>query len=149
LDEIDAVTPRKDPSELLARQHMSNAPRGLFFNFNSAQDYADSSQAIAFAEAAGLAVPDRDYYTKTGGKSEEIRKKYRAHIQNRLRLRGYAPEVATNQADSITGIETALAKASLTRVQQRDPHHLFHKMDRNGLKTLAPNFDWDTYLKTL
>jgi endothelin-converting enzyme/putative endopeptidase len=45
-------------------------------------------------------------------------------------------------------IETALAKASLTRVEQRDPHNLFHKMDRKQLQALTPNFDWNTYLKT-
>ena len=44
-------------------------------------------------------------------------------------------------------IETALAKASLTRVEQRDPHNLFHKMDRKQLQALTPSFDWDTYLE--
>jgi endothelin-converting enzyme/putative endopeptidase len=149
LDEIGAVKTRQDLSALLARQHMSNATRGLFFNFRSAQDFADSSQVITFAEAGGLGLPDRDYYTKTDAKSEEIRKKYLAHIQNMLKLLGDSPDVAKNEADTIMAIETALAKASLTRVQQRDPHNLFHKMDRKGLKALAPNFDWDTYLKTL
>ena len=42
-------------------------------------------------------------------------------------------------------METALAKASLTRVERRDPYKLKHKMDLAALKKLAPNFDWDTY----
>ncbi len=32
-------------------------------------------------------------------------------------------------------IETALAKASLTRVEQRDPHNLFHKMKPSQLRS--------------
>ena len=44
-------------------------------------------------------------------------------------------------------IETALASASLTRVQRRDPHNLFHKMDRTQLQALTPDFDWNVYLK--
>src|SRR6266496_3123094 len=45
-------------------------------------------------------------------------------------------------------IESALAGASLTRTQRRDPYKLFHKMDAGGLKALTPGFDWDVYLKT-
>ena len=44
-------------------------------------------------------------------------------------------------------LETALAKASLTRVEQRDPHNLFHKMDREQVQALTPEFDWNAYLK--
>ena len=43
-------------------------------------------------------------------------------------------------------IETALAKASLTRVEQRDPYKLFHKMTPAELQALTPSFDWDDYL---
>jgi endothelin-converting enzyme/putative endopeptidase len=32
-------------------------------------------------------------------------------------------------------------------VQRRDPHNLFHKMDRKQLQALTPEFDWNTYLK--
>ena len=45
-------------------------------------------------------------------------------------------------------IETALAKASLTRVEKRDPYKLFHKMTRKELATLTPSFRWDRYLAT-
>jgi putative endopeptidase len=149
LDAIAAIKTKKELSALLAHQHLSNATSGLFFNFGSDQDYADASQVIAVAEAGGLSLPDRDYYTKTDDKSKDIRDKYLAHVQRMLQLLGDSPEVAKNEAAIIVRIENALAEASLTRVEQRDPHNLFHKMDRNGLKKLAPDFDWDTYLKTV
>jgi putative endopeptidase len=148
LDEIAAVKTRQDLSALLARQHLSNATGGLFFNFGSDQDFADANSVIAFAGAGGLGLPDRDYYTKPEAKSQEIREKYLAHVQRMLELLGDSPDVAKNEAARIMAIETALAKASLTRVEQRDPHNLFHKMDRKGLQALTPGFDWDTYLKT-
>jgi len=149
MDEIAAVKTKQDLAALLAREHLSNATWGLFFNFGSNQDYADSSQVIAFAEAGGLGLPDRDYYTKTDARSEEIRQKYLAHVQNMLKLLGDAPDVARNEAQTIMALETAMAKSQLTRVEQRDPHNLFHKMDRKGLMTLTPGFDWNTYLKAL
>src|SRR5882762_8686639 len=61
LDEIAAFKTKQDLAALLAREHLSNANGGLFFNFGSDQDFADSSQIIAFAVAGGLGLPDRDY----------------------------------------------------------------------------------------
>ena len=42
-------------------------------------------------------------------------------------------------------IETALAQASLTRVQRRDPSSLYHKMTVAELQALTPSFDWKQY----
>ena len=39
-------------------------------------------------------------------------------------------------------IETALAKASLTRVERRDPHKTYHMMTLAELQNLAPAIDW-------
>ena len=148
LDEIAALKSKKDLAVLLAREHLQQATGGLLFNFGSDQDFADSSQIIAFAAAGGLGLPDRDYYTKDDAKSQEIRKKYLVHVQNMLQLLGDSPAAAQQEAETIMRIETALAKARLTRVEQRDPHNLFHKMDRKGVQALTPDFDWDAYLKT-
>src|SRR5215813_9523076 len=147
LAEIAAMKSTKDLATLLAHEHLTTITEGLLFNFGSDQDFADSSQVIAFMTAGGLGLPDRDYYTKTDAKSEEIRQKYVVHVQRILQLIGDAPEAAKNEAQTIMAIETALAKASLTRVEQRDPHNLFHKMDVKQVKALAPSFDWDTYLQ--
>jgi endothelin-converting enzyme/putative endopeptidase len=148
LDAIAALKSKKDLAALLGREHLANATEGLFFGFGSDQDFADSNQVIAFAVAGGLGLPDRDYYTKPEPKSEEIRQKYLVHVQKMLELLGDQPTVANREAATIMQIETALAKASLTRVEQRDPHNLFHKMDRKQLQALTPDFDWNTYLKT-
>src|SRR6478735_174782 len=148
LNEIAALKSKKDLAALLGREHLANATQDLFFGFGSDQDFSDSSQVIAFATAGGLGLPDRDYYTKTEAKSEEIRQKYLVHVQKMLELLGDSPDAAKRESATIMQIETALARASLTRVEQRDPHNLFHKMDRKQLQALTPNFDWNTYLKT-
>ena len=148
LDEIAALKNKKDLAALLGREHLATATEGLLFGFGSDQDFSDSSQIIAFATAGGLGLPDRDYYTKPEAKSEEIRQKYLVHVQKMLELLGDSPEAAKREAATIMQIETALAKASLTRVEQRDPHNLFHKMDRKQLQALTPDFDWNIYLKT-
>jgi putative endopeptidase len=135
-----------DLPELLAREHLAQN-FGMLFSFSANQDYADSSREIAFAGAGGLGLPDRDYYTKTDAKSGEIRAKYLEHVAQMLRLLGDTPPHAAHEAQAIMRIETALAKASLTRVEQRDPYKLFHKMDRAQLQALTPALDWTRYLK--
>jgi endothelin-converting enzyme/putative endopeptidase len=46
-------------------------------------------------------------------------------------------------------METEMAKASMTRVDRRNPYNLKHKMGIPGLEKLAPNFDWKTYYSVL
>src|SRR3954465_6263396 len=64
-----------------------------------------------------------------------------------LELLGDKSDVAQREAAKIMDIETALAKASLTRVEQRDPYKLFHKVDFKGLQELTPDFNWAVYIK--
>jgi endothelin-converting enzyme/putative endopeptidase len=101
---------------------------------------------IAFASAGGLGLPDRDYYTKTDAKSVELRQKYVAHVQRMLELLGDPRDVAQREAARIMEMETQLAKASLTRVERRDPHNLYHKVDLRQLQALTPDFDWNAYI---
>ena len=149
LDQIAAMQSTKDLPALLAGLHTSLQTGGLFFNFGSNQDYENSQNVIAFAEAGGLGLPDRDYYTKTDEKSVDIRNKYVVHVQKMFELLGDKPDVAKAEAAKVMEIETALAKASLTRVERRDPYKLFHKVDFKGLQAMTPDFDWSIYIKDI
>jgi endothelin-converting enzyme/putative endopeptidase len=149
LNEIDQLKSKNELPGILARLHLEMASSGLFFDFGSNQDYADASQVIAFAVAGGLGLPDRDYYTKDDARSAELRQKYVAHVQRMLEFLGDKPKRAQQEAAKIMEIETALAKASLTRVEQRDPYQLFHKVNFQGLQELAPGFGWGAYIMAL
>ncbi len=144
---IAALKSVRDLAPLLAREHLATQGSGLFFGFGSDQDFADASRVIMSAGAGGLGLPDRDYYTKTDAKSEEIRQKYVAHVAAMLELLGDSPEAAKAGARSIMDIETDLAKVSLTRVEKRDPHNLFHRMKVRQLQMLTPTFVWSEYLR--
>ena len=67
------------------------------------------------------------------------------HVEKTFELIGDAPEVAKKNADTVMRMETSLAKATLTRVEMRDPYKLKHKMGVAELAKIAPNFDWNTY----
>jgi putative endopeptidase len=143
LDQIAALKSMGDLPAFLARRHLEGGL--MMFDFGSNQDYADSSRVIAFANAGGLGLPDRDYYVKTDAKSQETRQKYLEHVQKMLQVLGEPADQAKAHAQTVMDIETALAKASLTRVELRDPQKLFHKMTASRLQGLTPSFRWDAY----
>jgi predicted metalloendopeptidase len=146
LDQIAAMQSTKDLPALLARLHTSLRTNGLFFNFGSNQDFENSQNVIAFAEAGGLGLPDRDYYTKSDDRSVTIRNQYVGHVAKMFELLGDKPDAAKTEAAKVMEIETALAKASLTRVERRDPYKQFHKVDFKGLQAMTPDFDWSIYV---
>ncbi len=149
LRQIDALKSRAGLPRFLAEQHLTLYASSMLFSFGSSQDYANSSAVIAFADAGGLGLPDRDYYTKTDPKSIEIRQKYVAHVAQMFQLLGDSAETAAANAATAMRIETALAKASLTRVEERDPYNLFHRMTPAELQKLTPSFRWNVYFKAV
>ena len=149
LARIDALKTPHDLAAVIAMLHLETGDSGFLFGFGSNQDFEDSSKVIAFAVAGGLGLPDRDYYTKDDEKSKEIRARYVEHVQRMFVLLGDSPDAAKGKAATVMDLETALAKASLTRVESRDPYNLFHKYDYAGLKKLTPTFDWPAYFKGL
>ena len=149
LRRIAAVRSPADLPRLIAAEHLTFYASSTLFDFGSNQDYADASSVIGYADAGGLGLPDRDYYTKTDAKSEEIRQKYVAHIAQMFRLLGDAPERADQASKAVMRMETAMAQASLTRVERRDPYKLFHKMSPAALQELTPSFRWNEYFAAL
>ncbi len=146
LDAISALQSISGLPPLLAHLHLEGASSGFLFGFGANQDFQDSSRVIAFADAGGLGLPDRDYYVKTDAKSIEIREKYLQHLQRMFELIGDPAPTAKGEALTVMEIETALAKSSLTRVDKRDPYKLFHRFDAKQLAALTPKFRWSGYL---
>ena len=147
LAQINAMKSKRDLPVVLANLQLNMADAGFFFGFGSNQDFADASRVIAFATAGGLSLPDRDYYLKAEDKSKQIRDQFVSHVARTFELLGDSADVAKGNAAKVMEIETALANASLSRVDKRDPHKLFHNMDAKGLKALMPGFEWSAYLK--
>jgi putative endopeptidase len=119
---------------------------GVLWSFGSGQDAKDAREVIAEADQGGLGLPDRDYYTKEDEASKKIRAQYLEHVGKMFELAGDAPERAKAGADAVMAIETALAKASMTRVERRDPKKRYNRMNLEELGKLAPSIPWKAYL---
>jgi putative endopeptidase len=151
LDAIAKLTSRKDLVPVLARLQLTffrySYSSSLLFAAGSNQDPDDSEQVIADVDQGGLSMPDRDYYLKDDAKSKETREHYVQHVQKVFELIGESPAAAKKDAETVMRLETAMAKASMSRVDRRDPHKLVHKMKMADLEQLAPNFDWAAYYR--
>ena len=144
LARIDALTTRPELLAAIAALHHDDLGN-FFFRSGTTQDAVDSSTVIVELGAGGLGLPDRDYYLKTDARSVKMRQQYAAYIAQLLALSGEAAAQARSDAASILHMETALAKASLTRVEERDPHKLYHMMPIAEVEQLAPAIDWSAY----
>jgi len=146
LAKLDALKTRAQLVTALTTLH-HNTAGSFFFGSHTGQDAIDSSTIIVELGAGGLGLPDRDYYTKDDAKSVKLREQYAAYIAQLLTMSGESEKRAKAEAASILRIETALAKASLTRVERRDPHKTYHMMTVAELHGLAPAIDWPEYFK--
>ncbi|HWG22401.1 MAG TPA: M13 family metallopeptidase [Terracidiphilus sp.] len=124
LDRIAALKSVNDLPALLGHLHRIGV--NAFFAMSSNQDFADASQVISFYYAAGLGLPERDYYTRTDAKSVEQRKQYVEHVTKMFTLAGEPAAQAARDAQDVLNLETRLAKASLTITEQRNPQNLNH-----------------------
>jgi putative endopeptidase len=144
--EFDRIAKIKDQKSLQAAiTHLHfNGINALFVD-SSTQDFKNSSETIVGVFQGGLGLPDRDYYLKTDDKSKTIREQYLKHVAKMFELMGDEPAKAEAAATMIMALETKLAEASLTRVEQRNPEKLYHRMSIAQLSELAPNFDWQSF----
>jgi endothelin-converting enzyme/putative endopeptidase len=146
LDAIAAMKSVKDVAQLTAHVTLPFG-RTLLFGAGSTQDFDNSEQVVADLGQGGIGLPDQSYYIKDDDKSKEIRARYLLHVQAVFQLLGDAPDAAKRNAETVMRIETALAKASWTRVEERNPYNLKNKMKMGDLESLAPGFEWKTYYR--
>lgn len=148
--ELDRIAQIGGPQQLLdeiARLHDRQVY--VFFAFDSTPDPNNAKMTIAELDQGGLGLPERDFYFRTDAKSEEIRKKYVAHIGKMFELIGVPADEAAKKAATIMSIETDLAKGSLDVTSRRDPQKLVHEMPAADLKQLAPNFNFSEFFVQL
>ncbi|MCX9157998.1 M13 family metallopeptidase [Niveibacterium sp. 24ML] len=149
LRRIDGLADKAALPALLADLHQDLPGGSPFFAFGAAQDFGDASRVIAFAYSGGLSLPDRDNYLKTDARNRTLRKQYVEHMTRMFALLDDAPGVAARNAADVMRIETALAQATLSRVEQRDPYKQFNLRDARGLQAMTPQFNWASYLAGL
>ena len=142
---INATTTR----QALVREIATLRKNGInvLFNFFPAADPKDAAHYMLRISQGGLGMPDRDYYTKTDPASDSLRQKYLAHVAKILSLAGEPAGAATAAAQRVMSLETELAKASMTRVERRDPNATYNKVSLADLQQMAGPISWPIYFR--
>jgi predicted metalloendopeptidase len=124
--------------------HLSRVGAGAPVGMSVHLDNKDSTRYIVDISQSGLGMPNRDYYLQGDAKLKDTREKYRAHVEKMLALAGHANAAA--EAAQIVALETEIARAQWSAVENRDPVKRYNKFSIAQLDGLAPGFDWNAYL---
>lgn len=145
LTAIENIKSTDDIAKLTAHYHSSGI--GGMFSMYIDQDPKISTEYITQFFQGGLSLPDRDYYTKNDDRSKGIREAFIKHLEKMFQLIGDNAETASKNAKIIMDIETTLANASMTKVEERDIQKQYNKKTLKELNQLAPNFNWAIYFE--
>jgi putative endopeptidase len=145
---IAGLTEASQLPALLGQLENHGTPDG-FFEFGVSQDEKDSTKQIAEIYQGGLSLPDRDYYLVDSPRFKAIRAQYVAHVTKMFTLAGDTPEQAAKEAAAVMTIETALAQASVSRTDLRQPENRYHIYTVADFQKLAPSFAWNAYFTTI
>jgi putative endopeptidase len=113
------------------------------------QDDKNSTAVVPKLYQGGIHLPDRDYFLKDDERSKKIRKAYEEHAYNVFKLLGDNDVKAKANAGDVMRFETTLSKASMTRVEMRDPQKIYNKMSLADLEKICPQMNWAEYMKKL
>lgn len=139
---VQAIGSPEQLAAAVASMHRTTASP-LFTLFVDA-DMMNSAVNIAYLHQDGIGMGDRDYYLDA--ENENIRQAYKEYIARLFTLAGYTDEQAAAAVDAVMRIETAIAEASYTNVELRDPYANYHNLSIGELKKRYDAFDWDAYL---
>jgi predicted metalloendopeptidase len=145
LKAIDAI---KDPASLtkLLGRFQSELGTGIVFEQTAAQDFGDATQVVSMLWQAGLGMPEREYYLESTPKMTELRNKYGAHVVAMMQLAGEPEAKAKASAKKVLEIETAFAKAWMTKEDRREPKKIHHSATKAELPKMAPGILWNDWL---
>lgn len=145
---LKAIDGIKDPASLtkLLGRLQAELGTGIVFEQTAAQDFGDATQVIAMLWQAGLGMPEREYYLDTTPKMTELRNKYEAHVAAMMQLAGEPQAKAKASAKKVLEIETALAKAWMSKEDRREPKKIHHRAAKADLAKIAPGIQWEAWL---
>ncbi|WP_313282868.1 M13 family metallopeptidase [Stenotrophomonas indicatrix] len=121
--------------------------QGVLFSLFANADYKDSANVIAYVGQGGLGLPEKGYYFDDA--QAKIRDAYVAYIAQVLTLSGVDAAQAAEQAKAVMAFETRLAKASMSRIEMRDPAKRYNPLSAADADKLTPNFSWTALFDTL
>ncbi len=137
---IQRMEAAKNKEQLFAVQ-LSMMPYGeseLFSAYISADD-KDATKNILTVRQGGLTLGQKDYYLENDEATVKIREAYKKHIVRMFQLYGFSKSVAEKKMKNVLKVEMALAKASKSRTELRDPIANYNKTTLREFQSKYPH----------
>jgi putative endopeptidase len=147
LDRIAALTATSEIPAYLGEAYAKG--QGMLFGFFAMADYNDSTTNMAYAIQGGLSLPERAYYLEDREDYKTARAAFLEHVAKLLTLAGADADTAKAQAQQVMDFETRLAKASLGRLDLRDPAKRYNPVALADADASTPNFSWTAFFAAL
>jgi putative endopeptidase len=154
IEKLDAAPIAADLAALRAIKTKTEMARSMgrsfggfgqtFFGAFVTADPKHPMRNVFYMGQSGLGLPDRDYYLKDSFKDKLAA--YKAYVASTLRSIGW--ENADAAAADIVAMETRIAEASWTQVEDRDADKTYNPMSVVQLEKLAPGFPWRAFLQS-
>jgi putative endopeptidase len=120
----------------------TNGVGSPLFGFGVGQDSKHPTVNIVNFGQGGTSLPDRDNYLKDDARTKKIQAAYKQYIISLFKLTGASDADAAKNAETIFTIETAIAKAQLSRVAMRDPNKTYNKFAVGDFSKITPHLNW-------
>ncbi len=147
LDRIAALASTSEIPAYLGQAYAKG--QGMLFGFFAMADYNDSTTNIAYAIQGGLSLPEKGYYLEDREDFQAARAAFLVHVAKLMQLAGADEATAQAQAEQVMAFETRLAKASLGRVEMRDPATRYNPVALADADASTPNFNWTAFFAAL
>ena len=144
LTDLAAVRAVKTREELAVLQSRVGTFQGSLFGIDIGADAKYPDRYAVYVGQAGLGLPDRDYYLKPEFAAKKA--KYQTYVAQMLRLAGWTD--ADAMAKAVVALETRIAEASWSRVEERDPDKTYNPTTVADLAKDAPGYPWRAALDT-
>ena len=150
LERINIIKTSDDVWEALLEMHRRGG-FAFFATFGEA-DTEDANMCIAWVYQSGLGLGDRDYYLTDEGNNVNIRKGYVDLMTKEFgmtgfdNMTGYKPD---ELAKMVMSLETRLAKAQNTRLENRNPQATFNRFTVEEASEMTPNINWESYFAAM
>lgn len=141
LDAIAAIRTRADLSRAIARGNREGGPAPV--RLGIAQDAKDPTRMQVSLFQAGLGMPNRDYYLEARFGPQKA--EYEAHVARLLMLGGATEAAAKAEAARIVALETEIAKAHWTNVENRQAEKRYNPAPAAAFATQYPGIDWQAF----
>ena len=147
---LGKIAALKDKKEIIPMMtEMAHIGIGTYFHSYVYADPKNSSLNIFQMGQGGINLGEKEYYLDNDSITQNIREQYKVYIGKLFKLAGFTEAEAQQKVADVMEIETAIAKASRSATELRDPEANYHKMSFDELKKTISGIDWDAYVKGL